>query len=259
MNIRNILAAALTVLVSSSAVAIAQPGQQPSANVARERAREPYKDGLAYMQREAFEDAVKSFEAAITIDSSFDMAHYMLGRAHMARKVYTPAVIALTRARNLFAAEGTRQFETKQDLQRYNRSKLAAIDDLLLQLRTGNQSDFRIREQIRQLEERKRQFEDRDRTQGEASSALVPAFVSLALGSAHFRSGNMPEAEKAWRDAIAVDAKIGEAHSNLAVVYMTTGRFDDAEKSIKSAEKAGFKVNPELKEEIKNRKKAGTL
>ena len=39
---------------------------------------------------------------------------------------------------------------------------------------------------------------------------------------------------------------------------METGRLNDAEKSIKAAEKVGFKVHPQLKEEIKNRRKAGT-
>ena len=82
-------------------------------------------------------------------------------------------------------------------------------------------------------------------------SSSVPPFVSLALGSAYFRTGRMPEAEKEYKAAIDADAKMGEAHSNLAALYLQTGRIDEAEKSVKAAEKAGFKVNPALKDEIK--------
>ena len=47
----------------------------------------------------------------------------------------------------------------------------------------------------------------------------------------------------------------GEAHSNLAVVYLITGRATEAEAEVKAAEKAGFRVNPKLKEDIAARKK----
>ena len=82
-----------------------------------------------------------------------------------------------------------------------------------------------------------------------------PAEVSLALGSAYFRNGNMEMAETEWKAAIAVKPKLGEAHNNLAVIYMQTGRLKDAEQSIKNAEKAGFRVNPRLKEDLKERQR----
>lgn len=69
--------------------------------------------------------------------------------------------------------------------------------------------------------------------------------------------GNRAEAEKAYKEAITADARIGEAHNNLAVVYLETGRLDEAERAIAAAEKAGFKVQAQLKEEIRNRRKAG--
>ena len=61
----------------------------------------------------------------------------------------------------------------------------------------------------------------------------------------------MADAEREYRAALAVDPKLGEAHNNLAVVCMLTGRFPDAEQEIKAAEKNGFKVNPQLKEDLK--------
>jgi len=50
---------------------------------------------------------------------------------------------------------------------------------------------------------------------------------------------------------VQADPKLGEAHNNLAVYYMLSGRKADAETAVKNAEKAGFKVNPQLKADIK--------
>jgi Flp pilus assembly protein TadD len=82
----------------------------------------------------------------------------------------------------------------------------------------------------------------------------VPAFVSLALGSAYFRAERMTDAERQYRAAIEADPKAGEAHNNLAVVLTLTGRFDEADKEIALAEKSGFRVNPELKKDLAARR-----
>ena len=55
--------------------------------------------------------------------------------------------------------------------------------------------------------------------------------------------------------ALAGNPKMGEAHNNLAYVYMVTGRLEDAQRSLKLAEKNGFRVNPDFKEELKERMK----
>jgi len=57
------------------------------------------------------------------------------------------------------------------------------------------------------------------------------------------------------RTTIAADPKSGEAFSNLAVVYLETGRIDEADKAVKAAERVGFKVHPGLKDDISKRKK----
>jgi len=84
----------------------------------------------------------------------------------------------------------------------------------------------------------------------------TPAEVSLALGSAYFRNGNLGDAEREYKAAIAVNPKLGEAHNNLAVVYLLTDRASLAGDEIKVAEKAGFHVNPGLKQQVKEAAKA---
>jgi len=81
--------------------------------------------------------------------------------------------------------------------------------------------------------------------------APVPAFISLALGSAYFRLERLPDAERMFRDAIAVQPKFGEAHSNLALVCLLTGRAAEAQDHVRIAEEAKFQVNPELKRQIR--------
>ena len=113
-------------------------------------------------------------------------------------------------------------------------------------------------DQIRQLSDRRRALQENiERGNDMTLTSSVPAYVSLSYGSAQFRMGNLVEAEKAYKEAIAADARSGEAHNNLAVVYLETGRLDEAEKSVQAAERAGFNVHPQLKEDIRKRRKGG--
>ncbi len=236
--------------------ALAQP-----VNV-RERASRPYEEGLAQLRKEAFDAAAKSFEAAIAIDGSFDMAYYMLGRAHMARKQYAAAVYALEKCRDLHQADATRSFTSKQEGQRLRRERIAELDQLINDTQAAASRPenatrrYGMLEQVRQYQERKRQIQDLDRSDDLSPARFVPAFVSLSLGSAYFRSGKLAEAESAYLAALGADPKVAEAHNNLAVVYLETGRIADAERAIAAAERLGFHVPPALKEEVARRRKA---
>ena len=60
----------------------------------------------------------------------------------------------------------------------------------------------------------------------------------------------LTDAEREYKAAVEVDPAFGEAHNNLAVVYLVTGRSAEADAELKAAEKAGFRVNPRLKDDI---------
>jgi Flp pilus assembly protein TadD len=77
-----------------------------------------------------------------------------------------------------------------------------------------------------------------------------PAELSLALGSAYFRSGDLVAAEREWKTAVSVNKRLGEAHNNLAALYAMTGRKAEAQQAVKNAERSGFRVNPNLKADI---------
>lgn len=249
-------------LVSAGSPALS--AQSAAEKTVRERAKVPYDEGMAHVRSEAFDAALKAFQQAITIDPSFDMAYYMLGRTHLAVRNYVAATVALGRCRDLYQADSTRQFTNKQERQRVLRDRMRDLDQLIedtqraAELPANSTRRFSMLQDVRLYQERKRQLQDLERNDTMQSTASVPAFVSLSLGSAYFRSGKLPEAEQAYLATIAADPRVGEAHNNLAVVYMETGRFDQAEKAVKAAEKAGLKVQQALKDEIQKRKKAGT-
>jgi tetratricopeptide (TPR) repeat protein len=174
----------------------------------------------------------------------------------MALKQYVSAISALSRCRDLYRAQVGRQFSNQQDAQRARADRITELDEMIRQVQAGPQT-IQAQDQLRQLQDQKRQIQDIIARGGNMSlEAAVPAWVSLSLGSAYFRSGKLADAEREYKATIEADRKSGEALNNLAVVYLETGRFAQAEASLKEAKKTGFKVNPQLEQAIKDKKNA---
>jgi tetratricopeptide (TPR) repeat protein len=235
--------AALLTLAGSSALA--------QINTERELARPHVATAWAFMREEAWAGAAKAFQQAIDIDRDFEGAYYGLGLASMRLKKYSDAIGAYLKCRDLYQAHAGKQFANRQDAQRYRQDRLTEIDDVIRQFSQGPQTQA-TQDRLRQLNQQRRDIQEYI-TRGNSLTIenSVPGFVHLALGSAYFRTEQWPDAEREYKAAIAVDPKSGEALNNLGVVYMQTGRYKEANEALKSAEKAGFKVHPQLKQEIK--------
>jgi tetratricopeptide (TPR) repeat protein len=217
----------------------------------RERARPHVRAAWGFMRTEAWAEAEKSFQQAISIDAQFEDAYYGMGLARMRMKRFGDAIDAYEKCRDLYRSYAGRQFSNRQEAQRYRQDRLTEIDELIRQYQTGPQS-MSSQDRLRQLQEQRRQVQDYiARGNNMTIENSVPAFVSLALGSAYFRTERFLDAEREYKAAIAADPKSGEAHSNLAVVYLQTGRYQEADDEVKAAERAGYKIHPELKREIK--------
>jgi tetratricopeptide (TPR) repeat protein len=248
-TMRTVIAVALTLLTLVPLTAA-----QSLAPADRDRARAQNRLGWEQMRGEHFEQAIKYFQAAIEINPEFEMPFYGLGRAHMSLKQYVSAISALSRCRDLYVAQVGRQFSNQQDAQRSRADRITELDEMIRQVQSGPQT-IQTQDQLRQLQEQKRQVQDIIARGGNMSvEASVPAWVSLSLGSAYFRSGKLADAEREYKATIESDRKSGEALSNLAVVYLETGRFTEAEAALKDAKKTGFKVNPQLEQAIKDKK-----
>lgn len=230
---------------------------------AAERSREQreamkhYKAGQDAMAGEHYDEALKEFEAATAIDPLLVLAHYGAGQAHMALKQYPEAVRAYTRTEEAFHQEEANAATDRAAADRRLDDYIKALEDEMRSLQrvaAGNNQQAMRAEQASQVKEQQINTLKLQRRREGDGPAPTPAWLSLALGSAYFRMGKLAEAEQNWTKAATVDPKLGEAHNNLAVVYMLSGRVADAETHLQMAEKAGFKVNPQLKKDIAARK-----
>jgi tetratricopeptide (TPR) repeat protein len=211
-----------------------------------------YRMGQELLTSEKFDKAVDEFQAAIELEPLMAMAHYGLGQAHMGLRRYASAVQAFTgckdayqRLANQRQANGFAADRNTDDEIRFLRERLIAIRTGQLKGAAGGPAaEARYESKLEELEgmKRNKRFENAD--------TAVPGEVLLALGSAYYRNNQPVEAEREWQAAVAVNPRLGEAYSNLAVRYMMTGRKKEAEEAVKAAEKTKFRVNPQLKADI---------
>jgi Tfp pilus assembly protein PilF len=220
--------------------------QQLTDETARRQALGLFQTGQEFMAAEKFERAAEAFSNAIAKDRLLTIAHYGLGQAYMNMEQYTAAVQAykgcIDAARALHALRQTNQFESD----RRRQDAIRALKETLgPHVKMDQLKRTQIEQQLRDLENQRISID---------APFQAPAEALLALGSAYFRNGDREEAEIEWKAAIAVNPKLGQAHNNLAVIYMQTGRLNEAEQEIKLAEQSGFRVNSQFREDLKKKK-----
>jgi tetratricopeptide (TPR) repeat protein len=206
-----------------------------------------YRVGMEFFTAEKFDRAAEEFTKATHKDPLFTLAFYQAGQSYMNLKRYSSAIQAFQRCiessralyglaeTNRFAVEKQRDDEIRE--MRESMNKLQQSGHPLLAARAE--------QHLADLEKQRTSI---------GGGFHPPAEALLSLGSAYFRNGDSGAAEAEWKAAVEVNPKLGEAHNNLAVVYMQTGRIAAAEAEIKAAERSGFRVNPQLKEDLKTRR-----
>jgi tetratricopeptide (TPR) repeat protein len=235
-----ICAVAMFLLVTSS------PG--------RLQAEQHVKAGQELLSSERYQQALDSFREAIKLDPLMIMAHYGAGQAHMALKDYTAAVTSFESARSAFKERSAEILSTRLENDRAREDRIIVLRDKIRenQERSLPQGSTAARERDRRTQEWEIEIQRLQRVERIGTALELPAGLSLALGSAYFRSGQLKDAEREYRAAIDVQPKLGEPRNNLAVVLLLTGRPADASAQIKLAEKSGFKVPPGLKQDVEN-------
>jgi tetratricopeptide (TPR) repeat protein len=226
--------------------------QAPLSDADRREAFSNYRTGQELLASEQWQKAAAAFTAAIKIDRLFTDAHYGLGHAYMGLQRYASAAQAFAGA--IEAARALHQLR--------ERDRVAAdrrIDDEIKELkdtvrRMASQPNRALRRQ--QLEQR---IQDLERSRSSLGTMFeAPAAVLLALGSAHFRNGDQTGAAHYWTEAVKVNSRLGEAWNNLAVIHLRRGNKSEAEAAVRNAERAGFRVNPRLKEDIAGIREQGS-
>jgi len=218
----------------------------------RDEAQHAYARGQELMRQETFEEAAAEFRTAIGLDPEHWLAYYDLGYTQMALKRFSAAVDAYLGCRAALGRFASLDAQDQNSIEKLRDDEIRELKDSLQKVETGKIKTSSPAGLEVRLQERLRMLEDA-RLRGKEKTNGVPAGLMLALGSAHFRAGQTAEAEKAYREAIKIDPKLGPAHNNLAVIYMMAGRFDEASEEVRRAEKAGLSVPDEFKQELKRR------
>jgi tetratricopeptide (TPR) repeat protein len=222
----------------------------------RKLAEQHYSAGWQALRLESFDESAKEFQAAIDLYPNFTLAYYGLGRAEMGRKHFADATRAYESCKSNYERAGSRQFQHELDAKRAREDREMELKEAIRQTSQGPQGQ-RTQELIRQFQNELRLVQQNsDRAMNVSIDTTVPPFVTLALGSAYFRAERFADAERAYKQALTADPKMGEAWNNLAVVYLVTSRYAEADTAVKAAEKAGYNVSPNLKDDIQ-KKKAG--
>jgi tetratricopeptide (TPR) repeat protein len=240
-------------LAISAVVLLGSAGPLLSDALEREKhseAERHYRAGEERMQAESFEEAAAEFKTAVDLDPSYVLAHYSLGQAYMALKRYPEAIASYAECRDVLQHENSLDERARAALQRQREDEITELRRSIQRVQSGQlKGGVDPQQETIKLEERIRLLENANQS-GRDQRPEVPAEISLALGSAQIRAGHLAEAEAAYLEATKADSKLGAAWNNLAVVYLQTGRPDEADKALNRAKKAGFAVNPRLEQDI---------
>jgi Tfp pilus assembly protein PilF len=243
---RHVIAALLLMAVAAAPAAAQQTREE------REAIRH-LRLGQENLRAEKWDKAEIEFKEAIKLDPLLELAHYGLGQAYMGLKRFDAAVASYKDCRDTVRGQAGRAANDRLREEQRVQDQIRQLEDQKSQMQSKgfgasgnlqNNAVARIDTQIGEL--RSRRFQGAD-----GRPPQTPTWISIALGSAYFRSGATADAEREYREALKVDPKLGEAHSNLAVVLLVTSRFAEADAAIAAAEKSGFAVNPQLKADIK--------
>jgi tetratricopeptide (TPR) repeat protein len=235
-------------------VALAQGGARADAGDAA-AARARFKSGQEAFRSGQLAEAERAFLEAIRLDPALVAARCALGQAYMALKQYGGAVEALTTCK----AETLRQ----QDLSQADAAKLdQQRDEEIQQLRDtlrlldantekamGPDKATGINKRIHELEMQK----------ARGDRAQLPPEIPFSLGTALLRMGSWDAAERELLEATKARPGYGEAHNNLAAVYVGKGQWEQAQAQVALAEKAGFKVPPQLVADIQAKHSSMTV
>jgi tetratricopeptide (TPR) repeat protein len=205
--------------------------------------------GQDALRQEHWKEAEEFFTDAIEYDHLLEMAHYGLGQAFMGEKQYDDAVRAYKGCRDTYVKNATATLSDSVEAERRREDQIQSLRDYKTALQTGRTATMNVMTTLNMIDNQIAQLETM-RKRGPNAAPSVAPFISTALGSAYFRKGDYTLAEAEWRNALAVDSKLGEVHNNLAVVCLMTGRVAEAADHVKQAEKAGIRVNPRLKQDI---------
>jgi protein O-mannosyl-transferase len=161
-----------------------------------------------YIKKKEFEKAIKYCKIAIEIESTNVTANYYLAKSYINLNNYAEAIVPLKRA------------------YMYNSDPLWLNDLAFAYYKSGN-ARMALDTYTNLLE-------------------MYPniAIVYANIGLVYAELGDYPNAEKSWRKAVELDAKMYDSYNNLIKLYILTNNQDKAFEIKDKLEQAGGKLDP---------------
>ncbi len=229
------------------------------------QANQHYRLGTAALQAGRFEAAEQELRETVKLDPNSFLAWFSLGRTYIALKRYDDSVRAYLSCQPAWDRSVADQKGQTFDRDSRLEDRIRELEDRVRFYENEQQAAERVAG--RSSTERPRFQTEIENIQAEISllgqvrgrhqgAVDPPAEFALGLGSAYLRAGSIDDAERAYREALRLRPKYGEAHNNLAVICIKRGDYDEAYSHAQAAQKAGFRVHPQLVKDIENGRRA---
>lgn len=234
------VAAALSAMVAE----VFRLPRQTAAETVAPAAYPAYAEGNVWLQKgpASYARAIAAFEQAIALDPQS-----VLPRAGLAEACYraweaTADASWLSRGRDVLAKAEALNADSVAVRLAAGRLSLVpgAFDRAALEYRRATEIDPTSAEAWAGLARAYMEMQDRD---GDAAAAFMkavevqPGYYGplVSFGDFWRRRGNYVEAEKHWRQVIALAPKLQLGHINLGGLYGDMGRYDEAERELRRA------------------------
>jgi len=206
-----------------------------------------YQKGARALQSGSVEQAEQLFRDALIVVPALPEAHIGLGHIYIQRSDFKNALQEYSLARDGYAEIGSALLDIQS--RRYNdtRSQISDLQDSITQLTSAQNTQASL--QVSRLQNAIAQLEavqppDKDNV------GHPPAEVFFYIGNAQFRLGQLDEAVGSWEHCAELNPKYAMVFNNLALGYWQQGKLAEARSSLATAEKLGFPINPQFKQDL---------
>lgn len=230
-----------------------------------QQADQHYRLGMAALQAGRFEAAEQELRETVRLDPNSFLAWFSLGRTYTALKRHDDSVRAYLSCRPAWdrsmadsAGQAFQSESRREDRIRELQDRIRLYENQQQAAERPAAGSTRERPRFQtEIENAQAEISLLEQARGRGHGAVdPPAEFALALGSAYLRAGSIEDAERAYREALRLRPKYGEAHNNLAVICIKRGDFDEAYSHVKAAQEAGFRVHPQMVSDIEAGRRA---
>lgn len=185
---------------------------------------------------------------AVKIFPELADAHVQLGNLSMRRKNFTEGLERYLQAQHaLGRLQGVARSQG-MERQRQIQENLDVLRERVSQLQRSQVpgAEGKIEQNLAQIEK----LEQEQKKPLATDRVPIPAELYFLTGNARMNLERFDDAIQDYKMALSLNPNFGEAHNNLAVIFLYRKDYGRAWEHVHAAEKAGVRINPEFREEL---------